>query len=62
MNSSCQDEFLENLRANRVPVAIFLKNGIRLSDVIVGIDRYCLFLTNQMIYKHTIATICPVEE
>jgi host factor-I protein len=58
-----QDTVLEHLRQNRVPVTIFLTNGVRLQGYVTGFDSYSLHLTrdsqSQLVYKHAISTILP---
>ena len=58
-----QDTVLEHLRQNRVPVTIFLTNGVRLQGYVTGFDSYSLFLSrvgqSQLVYKHAISTILP---
>ena len=57
-----QDPFLNALRKERVPVSIFLKNGIKLQGTIVSFDKFIVMLNNvatQAVYKHAIATIVP---
>ena len=59
---SLQDPFLNSLRKDRVPVAIFLVNGIKLQGHIESFDQYVVMLKNtitQMVYKHAISTIVP---
>lgn len=57
-----QDPFLNTLRREKIPVSIFLVNGIRLQGLIESYDQYVLVLrntVNQLIYKHAISTIVP---
>lgn len=57
-----QEPFLNALRKERVPVAIFLVNGIKLQGQIESFDQFVVVLRNavsQMIYKHAISTIVP---
>ncbi|OBS08803.1 RNA chaperone Hfq [Acidihalobacter prosperus] len=57
-----QEPFLNLLRKERVPVAIFLVNGIRLQGQIESFDQFVVLLKNsvsQMVYKHAISTIVP---
>ena len=57
-----QDPFLNTLRRERVPVAIYLVNGIKLQGQIESFDTFVVWLKNnisQMIYKHAISTIVP---
>ena len=59
---SLQDPFLNHLRRQRVPVAVYLTNGIKLQGQVSAFDQYVLLLKNQtkqMVYKHAIATIVP---
>ena len=61
-NSVIQDPFLNALRRQRVPVAIYLTNGIKLQGVIAGFDSFIILLKNntkQMVYKRAIATVVP---
>lgn len=57
-----QDPFLNALRKERVPVAIYLVNGIKLQGQIESFDQFVVVLkntVNQMIYKHAISTVVP---
>lgn len=57
-----QEPFLNALRRQRVPVAIYLTNGIKLQGVVAGFDEAVILLKNntkQMVYKHAIATVVP---
>jgi host factor-I protein len=59
---SLQDPFLNALRREKVPVSIFLMNGIKLQGQIDSFDQFVILLNNsvnQMIYKHAISTIVP---
>jgi host factor-I protein len=59
---SLQDPFLNALRRERVPVAIYLVNGIKLQGVIDSFDQFVVLLRNQvsqMVYKHAISTVVP---
>ena len=61
---SLQDPFLNALRKERVPVAIYLVNGIKLQGQIDSFDQFVVLLRNnvsQMVYKHAISTIVPVR-
>ncbi len=62
--SLLQDPFLNQLRKERVPVAIYLVNGIKLQGTIESFDQFAVLLrnaTNQMVYKHAISTIVPTR-
>ncbi len=57
-----QSPFLNALRKERIPVSIFLKNGIKLQGTIESFDQYIVMLKNvttQAVYKHAIATVVP---
>ncbi|ROR32029.1 RNA chaperone Hfq [Inmirania thermothiophila] len=59
---SLQDPFLNTLRKERIPVSIYLVNGIKLQGQIESFDQYVVMLKNsvsQMIYKHAISTVVP---
>ena len=59
-----QDTFLNTLRKEHVPVAIFLVNGIKLQGQIESFDQYVVILKNainQMVYKHAISTVVPAR-
>lgn len=59
---SLQAPFLNQLRAENVPVSIYLVNGIKLQGQIESFDQYAVLLRNtvtQMVYKHAISTIVP---
>ena len=59
---SLQDPFLNALRKERIPVSIFLVNGIKLQGQIESFDQYVVLLRNtvtQMVYKHAISTVMP---
>lgn len=57
-----QEPFLNALRRERVPVSIYLVNGIKLQGQVEAFDAYVVLLRNsvsQMVYKHAISTIVP---
>ena len=59
---SLQEPFLNTLRKERVPVSIFLVNGIKLQGQIESFDQFVVLLKNsvsQMVYKHAISTVVP---
>ncbi|PWK51888.1 RNA chaperone Hfq [Pleionea mediterranea] len=61
---SLQDPFLNALRRERVPVAIYLVNGIKLQGQVESFDQFVVLLKNtvsQMVYKHAISTIVPTR-
>jgi len=61
---SLQEPFLNALRRERVPVAIYLVNGIKLQGQVESFDQFVVLLKNsvsQMIYKHAISTVVPAR-
>ena len=53
---------LNALRKEKIPVAIYLVNGIKLQGQVDSFDQYVIILKNtinQMVYKHAISTIVP---
>ena len=52
-----QDPFLNALRKERIPVSIFLVNGIKLQGTVDSFDQLVVLLKNnvsQMVYNHAI--------
>ncbi len=61
---SLQDPFLNILRKEKVPVSIYLVNGIKLQGQVDSFDQFVVLLknsVNQMVYKHAISTIVPAR-
>jgi len=61
---SLQAPFLNALRKERVPVSIYLVNGIKLQGQIDSFDQFVVLLRNtvsQMVYKHAISTVVPTR-
>ena len=59
-----QDPFLNALRKERIPVSIYLVNGIKLQGQVESFDQFVVLLKNsvsQMVYKHAISTIVPTR-
>ena len=59
---SLQDPYLNLLRKERIPVSIFLVNGIKLQGQIESFDQFVILLKNtvsQMVYKHAVSTVVP---
>ena len=60
-----QDPFLNVLRKEKVPVAIYLVSGIKLQGQIESFDQFVIVLkntVNQMVYKHAISTVVPARQ
>lgn len=61
---SLQDPYLNALRRERIPVSIYLVNGIKLQGQIESFDQFVILLKNtvsQMVYKHAISTVVPAR-
>ena len=61
---SVQDPFLNALRKERIPVSIYLVNGIKLQGQVESFDQFVVLLKNsvsQMVYKHAISTVVPAR-
>ena len=61
--SNLQDTFLNSVRKSKIPVTLFLVNGVKLQGVITWFDNFSVLLrregTVQLVYKHAIPTIMP---
>ncbi|MBT8470972.1 MAG: RNA chaperone Hfq [Marinicaulis sp.] len=60
-----QDTFLNNVRKSKVPVTIFLVNGVKLQGIVSWFDNFCVLLKRdghvQLVYKHAISTVMPQQ-
>lgn len=59
---SLQEPFLNGVRREKIPVSIYLINGIKLQGVVESFDQFVIMLKNnvsQIVYKHAISTIVP---
>ena len=63
--ANLQDTFLNAARRQKVPVTIFLVNGVKLGGVITWFDNFCVLLRRdrsaQLVYKHAISTVMPLS-
>ncbi len=60
-----QDTYLNQLRKEKIPVVIYLTNGVRLKGMIKGFDNFVILLresTQALIYKHAVSTIVPEKD
>lgn len=60
-----QDSYLNQLRKEKIPVVIYLTNGVRLKGVIKGFDNFVILLkenSQSLIYKHAVSTIVPERD
>jgi host factor-I protein len=62
---SLQDKFLNSVRKSKMPVTVFLVNGVKLQGVISWFDNFCVLLRRdghvQLVYKHAISTVMPAQ-
>ncbi len=60
-----QDAFLNHIRKSKIPVTVFLVNGVKLQGVITSFDNFCILLRrdgqSQLVYKHAVSTIMPAQ-
>ena len=58
-----QETFLNEVRKSKIPVTIFLINGVKLQGVISWFDNFCVLLKrdgqSQLVFKGAISTIMP---
>ena len=58
-----QDTFLNHVRKQKIPLTIFLVNGVKLQGVVTWFDNFCVLLRRdghtQLVYKHAISTVMP---
>jgi len=63
MPDNLQDTMLRYLQEGRIPVTLFLINGVRLQGFVGGFDNYTIYITHefrsQLVSKNFIATIVP---
>ena len=63
--NNLQDTFLNQVRKTKVPLTVFLMNGVKLQGIVTWFDNFCLLLRkdgiSQMVYKHAISTIMPSQ-
>lgn len=60
-----QDNFLNQIRKENMPVTIYLVNGFQLKGLVRGFDNFTVVLEfegkQQMVYKHAISTVMPLR-
>jgi len=64
-SQSFQDNYLNQLRKDKMPVIIFLTNGVRLKGFVKGFDNFVILVKDvnqQLIYKHAVSTIVPERD
>ena len=64
-SQNLQDIFLNTLRKSKVPVTLFLVNGVKLQGIVTWFDNFSVLLRRethaQLVYKHAISTIMPLQ-
>jgi len=64
-SQNVQDVFLNYIRKHKIPVTIFLVNGVKLQGIVTWFDNYCVLLRrdahSQLVYKHAISTVMPAQ-
>jgi host factor-I protein len=62
-SQNVQDVFLNHIRKGKIPVTVFLVNGVKLQGIITWFDNFSVLLRrdahSQLVYKHAISTIMP---
>jgi host factor-I protein len=64
-SQSLQDNYLNQLRKEKLPVIIYLTNGVRLKGIVKAFDNFVVLLKDvnqQLIYKHAVSTIVPERD
>ena len=58
-----QDNFLNQVRKNNIPITLFLINGFQIKGLVKGFDNFTIVMDidckQQLIYKHAVSTISP---
>ncbi len=64
-NQNVQDVFLNSVRKSKMPVTVFLVNGVKLQGIITWFDNFSVLLRrdahSQLVYKHAISTVMPSQ-
>ena len=64
-SQNLQDQFLNLLRKNKVPVTMFLVKGVKLQGIVTWFDNFSILLRrdgqSQLVYKHAVSTIMPSQ-
>ena len=62
-SQNVQDVFLNHIRKGKIPVTVFLINGVKLQGIVTWFDNFSVLLRrdahSQLVYKHAISTIMP---
>ncbi|QDI90170.1 RNA chaperone Hfq [Salicibibacter halophilus] len=64
-NVNIQDQFLNTLRKDNIPITIFLTNGFQLRGYLKAFDNFTIVIDTdgkqQLVYKHAISTFAPKQ-
>ncbi len=64
-SQNVQDVFLNHVRKTKMPVTVFLVNGVKLQGIITWFDNFSVLLRReshaQLVYKHAISTVMPMN-
>ena len=64
-SQNVQEVFLNSIRKEKIPVTVFLINGVKLQGIVTWFDNFSLLLKReahvQLVYKHAISPIMPTE-
>ena len=64
-SQNVQEIFLNSIRKEKIPVTVFLINGVKLQGIVTWFDNFSVLLKReahvQLVYKHAISTIMPAE-
>ena len=64
-NLNLQDIFLNQVRKERIPVTMYLMNGVKIIGTFKGFDSFLVIVESggiqNAIYKHAISTIIPAR-
>lgn len=59
--ANLQNVFLEQVKEKKIPVTVYLQNGVPIRGFVLGFDNFIVILgvdkKQQMIYKHAISTV-----
>jgi host factor-I protein len=60
-----QDQYLNKLRREKIPVTAYLMNGVPLKGRVLAFDSFVVLFDvdgkQQMVFKHAISTILPAR-
>ena len=60
-----QDTFLNQIRKEKIPVTIYLMNGVPMKGLVKSFDNFVVVVDGDgkqsLIYKHAISTIIPLQ-